>query len=145
MTTQDSLRLQRAESLMASLTGDLATERERLRVAREAIEKMRDWSSKSLDLVTCAKGPWDQNVYQESIRALAQLLAPVQAEQKEWQWRLADGGSTQRTISSDVSDSEAEIDAALAVLMEYNPNGGFKKQWRTKAGEWQDAEAKETA
>lgn len=37
---------------------------------REALEKCRDWSSKSLDLVTCT-GPWDLEVYQHCLRILS--------------------------------------------------------------------------
>jgi hypothetical protein len=46
-----------------------------LGVAKQALEKIRDMASKSTDLLTCAKAPWDLAVYQESRRALAALPA----------------------------------------------------------------------
>lgn len=48
----------------------------------DALVKIRDWSSNSLDLVTCAGGQWDLQVYQESIRALNTFEAQSKAEPK---------------------------------------------------------------
>lgn len=39
----------------------------------KALNKIQDWASRSLDLVTCAEGPWDLNVYQEAKAALARI------------------------------------------------------------------------
>lgn len=59
--------------MAGSLTARAEAAERQVAAMREALEKIREWSSKSLDLVTCASGQWDLNVYQESIRALAAL------------------------------------------------------------------------
>ncbi len=60
----------------------------------------------------------------------APALAPVQADQKEW--RVTNGGAFIECIS--------EFDADQHLKSMGAPADEVYKQWRTKAGEWQDAE-----
>ncbi len=190
MTTQDSLRLQCAESLVASLTADLATERERVRVAREKWDALflcisgdqgYFYDATYAECVTCRSsaatiaeiingedcftdlcGEMSRALAQPSAPTVAksatvQIGAPVQAEQKEWRVTftiLAGHPGVRQSIDTNnrplIFSTEKEADDCIAGKMECSPQlyrepQDIRKLERTKAGEWQDAEAKEKA
>ncbi len=89
---------------------------------REALNKIQDWASGSIDLVTCANGPWDLNVYQEARAALALPATPPTLRGNLFMVEMESQAHKLRELRQNwdsygsAAISEAAIQAALNLL-----------------------------